>query len=626
MSTYSIRMRSSADGCHISGAERLAPATELPQLASAMTSRALHHDKGRADTIHITVDKIEESTISTVPALVPFLESNSSPGDARKLIAQRLHAAGIQAADIAVEMAYSLTGLRGAALIDSSSGERLDPNPARGVRVSTFDAISHPSKDCAKDHFHEALILASKVHSAPGIVAEICLSDDPFYTRGYLALDGIFHRIPNIKDHGSTLGTRIFIVEPGTDIPELIDYLENTPVYIELPPDASSSTDTTGLSSDLSAIAAQRNTAWAGAGLARTLRTFETAQLPHSRIDGADYLLFSSSDYLGLSTHPELISAATEAIGHFGTGSGGSRLTTGTSIHSALESELAQFFGFDDAVLFATGYQANHSTIAAIATADVEIFSDAANHASIIDGCRNARAKVTVFPHADYQTLDRLLATSSARHKLVISDSVFSMSGEVIDGPALERTCRRRNAWLMLDDAHGVGVIGEQGRGTAARLGIRPDIVVGTASKALGAEGGYVLCSAPVGELLRNQARSFVYSTSMNAGSVAAIRAALKQLEAGDVVKRLQRNTARVRSLVGAQSDLASAIIPLPVGDEAEAIDSSVQLAELGVFIPAIRYPTVPRGEAMLRLTITALHTDADIDQLERALHNTGLL
>ncbi|WP_374188574.1 aminotransferase class I/II-fold pyridoxal phosphate-dependent enzyme [Corynebacterium amycolatum] len=395
---------------------------------------------------------------------------------------------------------------------------------------------------------------------------------------------------------------------------------------MELPADASSSTDTTGLSSDLSAIAARRNTAWAGAGLARTLRTFETAQLPHSRIDGADYLLFSSSDYLGLSTHPELVSAATEAIGHFGTGSGGSRLTTGTSIHSALESELAQFFGFDDAVLFATGYQANHSTIAAIATADVEIFSDAANHASIIDGCRNARAKVTVFPHADYQTLDRLLTTSSARHKLVISDSVFSMSGEVIDGPALERTCSRRNAWLMLDDAHGVGVIGEQGRGTAAHLGIRPDIVVGTASKALGVEGGYVLCSAPVGELLRNQARSYVYSTSMNPGSVAAIRAALKQLEVGDVVKRLQRNIARVRSLVGAQSDPTSAIIPLPVGDETEAMDTSAQLAELGVFIPAIRYPTVPRGEAMLRLTITALHTDADIDQLERALRNTGLL
>lgn len=634
-------MRSSADGFHISGAERLAPAAELPQLASAMTSRALHHDKGRADTIHITVDNIEESTISTVPALTPFLESSSCPADARDLIGRLLHAAGIEAADTAVELAYSLTGLRGAALIDASSGERLDPNPVRGVRVSTFDAVSHPSKDCAKDHFHEALILASKVHSASGIIAEICLSDDPFYTRGYLALDGIFHRIPNIKSHGSALGTRIFIVEPGTDVPELINYLENAPVYVELPPNSSSSTantdasdvltdsPTTGedrTSSDLSTIAAHRNSAWAAEGLARTLRTFETAQLPHSRIDGTDYLLFSSSDYLGLSTHPELISAATEAIEHFGTGSGGSRLTTGTSIHSALEDELAQFFGFDDAVLFATGYQANHSTIAAIATADVEIFSDAANHASIIDGCRNARANVTVFPHADYRALDRLLATSNARHKLVISDAVFSMSGEVIDAHALERTCRRHNTWLMLDDAHGIGVIGEHGRGTAAHLSVHPDIVVGTASKALGVEGGFVLCSAPVGELLRNQARSFVYSTSMNPGSVAAIRTALKQLEAGDVVKRLRRNIARVRALVGAHAEPASAIIPLAVGDEDAAMAASEQLRELGVFIPAIRYPTVPRGEAMLRLTITARHTDTDIDQLERALRSTSLI
>ncbi len=638
-------MRSSADGCHISGAERLASAEDLPQLSSAMTSRALHHDKGRADTIHITVDSIDESSISTVPALTPRLETNSSPEVARALIARLLRTAGIEAADTAVELAYSLTGLRGAAIIDGASGERLDPNPARGVRVSTFDAVSHPSEDCAKDHFHEAIILASKVHSAPGIIAEICLSDDPFYTRGYLALNGVFHRIPNIKSYGSTLGTRIFIVAPGTDIPTLIDYLEDAPVYVELPPDSAASsvtatstnaaTPTTkstrtapndNSTADLSTIAAQRNTAWANEGLSRTLRTFETAQLPHSRIDDTDYLLYSSSDYLGLSTHPELISAATQAIEHFGTGSGGSRLTTGTSIHSALEAELAHFFGFDDAVLFATGYQANHSTIAAIATADIEIFSDAANHASIIDGCRTAKGKVTVFPHADYRALDKFLSESTARHKLVISDAVFSMSGEVVDAPALERTCRRHNAWLMLDDAHGVGVIGEQGRGTAAHLGIRPDIVVGTASKALGVEGGFVLCSAPVGELLRNQARSFVYSTSMNPGSVAAIRAALVQLEDGDVVKRLHRNIARVRTLVGAHAEPASAIIPLPVGDEGDAMVASTRLAELGVFIPAIRYPTVPRGEAMLRLTITARHTDADIDQLEQALRSAGLI
>lgn len=614
-------MRSSAADSHISGAERLASAPELPPLAAAMTNRALQHDKGAADTIHITVDSIDEDSITTVPALTPRLHGSETPEEARALIAGLLRGAGITAADEAVRLAYSLTGLRGAALIDADTGARLDPNHARGVRVSTFDAVSHPAQNCEKNHFHEARILASKVHSAPGIVAEICLSDDPFYTRGYVALDGVFHRIPNIKDYGSGLGTRIFVVKPGADIPALIDYLENAPVYVDLA-DAPTPTPEP---EDLAAVATRRNVAWENQGLARTLRTFETAQLPHSRIDGTDYLLFSSSDYLGLSTHPNLIDAATQALRELGTGSGGSRLTTGTSIHQALETELARFFRYEDAVLFSTGYQANHSTISAIATADVEIFSDSANHASIIDGCRSARGSVTVFPHADYDELDRLLAASTARHKLVISDAVFSMSGEVIDAPALDRVCRRHNAWLMLDDAHGVGVIGENGRGTANYFGIRPDILVGTASKALGVEGGFVLCAEPVARLLRNQARSFVYSTSMNPGSVAAIRAAVRLLEAGDVVKQLQYNIARVRELVGAECEPASAIIPLPVGDENEAMAASARLAEAGIYIPAMRYPTVPRGEAMLRLTVTARHSEADIARLQRALTDIGL-
>lgn len=621
-------MRSSADGSHISGAERLASAPELPQFAAAMTNRALHHDKGTADTIHITVDCIDEDSVTTVPALAPQLHTSETPEQARAVITNLLENAGITAAEEAVKLAYSLTGLRGAALIDADTGSRLDPNEARGVRVSTFDAVSHPAQNCEKNHFHEARILASKVHSALGIIAEICLSDDPFYTRGYVALDGIFHRIPNIKDYGSTLGTRIFVVKPGTDIPALIDYLENAPVYVDLA--ATAETPNPQIEpkpepESLTAVATRRNDAWANQGLARTLRTFETAQLPHSRIDGTDYLLFSSSDYLGHSTHPALRNAATQAIDTFGTGSGGSRLTTGTSIHEALETELAEFFGYDDAVLFSTGYQANHSTIAAIATVDVEIFSDSANHASIIDGCRAARGAVTVFPHADYDELDRLLTASTARHKLVISDAVFSMSGEVIDGPALDRVCHRNHAWLMLDDAHGVGVIGENGRGTAHYFGIRPDILVGTASKALGVEGGFVLCSGPVATPLRNQARSFVYSTSMNPGSVAAIRAAVKRLEASDVVKQLQRNIRRVRDLVSAECEPASAIIPLPVGDEAAAMAASAQLAETGIYIPAMRYPTVPRGEAMLRLTVTARHTDDDIARLARALHDIGL-
>lgn len=255
-SAYSTRTRSSADYRHISGTERSALATELPQLTSVMISRTPHHGKGRPDITHITADKIEESTISTTPALALFLRSNFSPGDAHRSIAQRLHAADIQTVDIVAEMACSLTGLYGAALTDSSSGERLDPDPARGVRVPTFNTIPHPDEDHAKDHFHEALVLASEVHNASGIVVEICLSDDPFCTCGYFVLDGLLRRTPNIKDYDSTLDIRIFIVKPNTDVPELTDYLGNTSIHIKPPPDVSPPTDTAGLSSDLSAIVA----------------------------------------------------------------------------------------------------------------------------------------------------------------------------------------------------------------------------------------------------------------------------------------------------------------------------------------------------------------------------------
>lgn len=523
-------MRSSLAGSHISGAERLSDALELPQLTAAMTSRALCHDKGVADNIHITVEKIESDAVATVPALEPVQTDNASPESAQALVTTLLKDAGITAAEQAVALAYSLTGLRGAALVD---------------------AVEHPASDCAKDHFHEAIILAS--------------------------------------------------IAPDT-----------APLPVR---------------DSITTVAARRNDQWASQGLSRSLRTFESAQLPQSRVDGRDYLLFSSSDYLGLSTNDSVIEAAVRATRLLGTGSGGSRLTTGMSIHSALERKLAEFFGFGDAVLFATGYQANHSTIAAIAGADVEIFSDSYNHASIIDGCRSARARVTIFPHADYDELVRLLDASIARHKLVISDAVFSMSGEVIDGRRLESICRERGAWLMLDDAHGVGVLGAHGRGTCDELGISPDILVGTASKALGVEGGYVLCAPPVATLLRNQARSFVYSTAMNPGSVAAIDAALDQLRGGIVGKRLRVNIAAVRAALGLPGDpAASAIIPIPIGEERRAMEVAAALNERGIFIPAIRYPTVPRDQAMLRLTVTAKHSDNDIARLAQALREVGVL
>lgn len=630
-------MRAAENGHHISGAERLVSPTDLPELSAAMTLRALSHDKGVPDTINITMERVDETTIRTVAALEPVQVTNASPDTAKTLITHILKEAGVAAADQAVEFVYSLTGLRGAAIVDSATGHRIDPNPARGVRVSCFDAISRPDAHCGKNHFQEALTLASKVASAPGIIAEVCISDDPHYTQGYVAAQGKYFRIPNMKSPGSALGTRIFIADPHANLDELIEYLENCPVRVDLPPLASSQPVASPQSqpaaaatihkASLSEIIQGRNTQWANDGLARTLRTFTSPQIPRSTIDGKDYLLFSSSDYLGFSTHPMLIDAAISAIHKLGTGSGGSRLTTGTSIHSELENRLAQFFGREDAVLFSTGYQANHSTISAIATEEVAIFSDSGNHASIIDGCRAAKGQVMVFPHLDYSTLDTLLASSTARHKLVISDSVFSMSGEVIDAKALEGVCRRHGAWLMLDDAHGVGVLGDRGRGAAYHGGIHPDIVVGTASKALGVEGGFVLCDAEVGTFLRNRARSFVYSTSMNPGSVKAIEAALELLQQGERLSQLRVNIAAVRKLLALpEDDNASAIIPLRVGDEDQAVQLSAALAHNGIYIPAIRYPTVPRGEAMLRLTVTALHTASDIDQLGNELRRLGII
>ncbi|MEJ6018924.1 aminotransferase class I/II-fold pyridoxal phosphate-dependent enzyme [Corynebacterium sp. H113] len=365
-----------------------------------------------------------------------------------------------------------------------------------------------------------------------------------------------------------------------------------------------------------------RNKEWAARGLRRQLSTFSTAQLPHAVVDKREYLLFSSSDYLGLSTHPRLVEAATEALRTYGVGSGGSRLTTGTSLHTAAEHALAQFFGADDAVLFASGYQANLSTIATIATADVQIFSDATNHASIIDGCKQAAAKVTVFPHRDYVELDRLLAQCPADNALVISDGVFSMSGALADVKELHRVCQKHGAWLMIDDAHGTGVIGKDGHGLCAAVGAIPDILVVTASKALGSEGGAVICSTEIAELLRNQARSFVYSTSLNPGSVAAIIAALDVVRTQtELVSTLQSNISYLRQSLGIASasenpTLNAPIIPLPIGDEERAMSVAAALRDEGIFVPAIRYPTVPRGQAMLRLTMTARHTTADIDRV----------
>lgn len=376
----------------------------------------------------------------------------------------------------------------------------------------------------------------------------------------------------------------------------------------------------------LTALAAGALEEWQAQGLTRSLAEISSLRGARAVIDGQAMTVFSSSDYLGLSQHLELAGAAHAAIAEFGVGSTGSRLTTGTTTaHLRAEAAMADFVGTPAACFFATGYQANLSTIQTIATTrpGLEIFSGASNHASIIDGCRLARVPVHVFAHVDYQALDTALRSSSAPNKLVISDGLFSMSGALAHLPRLQEVCRTHGAWLMLDDAHAIGTLGDSGRGSAEfHRCDQPDLLMVTASKALGSEGAFVCASPEVVSLLRNRARSFVFSTAAPPASAAAITAALPLVPAG--LATLRRNLAAFSEL----TDIAttqSPIVPIPIGSERAAVQASAALKECGLWVPAIRYPTVPRGQAILRVTITAHHTREQIEQLAAGLARLGI-
>ena len=365
---------------------------------------------------------------------------------------------------------------------------------------------------------------------------------------------------------------------------------------------------------------------WRGMGFARVPAVFTTGQDPVCTVDGREYVLFSSSNYLGLAGHPVVAEAAASAIGRYGTGSGGSRLTTGsTDLHVQVEADFARFLGYEDAVFFSAGFLANTGVLQTLAAPDTLILSDERNHASIIDGCRLAKASgaaVSVYRHRDPSHVDELLRRH-AGNALVVTDGLFSMDGTLAPVPELLAVCRAHDAALMVDDAHGTGTLGAAGRGIIEHFELRddrPDILVATASKALGVEGGAVAASAPVAALLRQKARPFVYSTSSTPATCAAVSAAVGVLEGvQSPVAALHRNIQRLADYLG-MGEWPSPIIPVPIGDEGSAVSAFAALRDAGYFVPAIRWPTVPRGEAMLRVTVMATHTDEQIDGLANAI------
>ncbi|PLX82869.1 MAG: 8-amino-7-oxononanoate synthase [Desulfuromonas sp.] len=363
-----------------------------------------------------------------------------------------------------------------------------------------------------------------------------------------------------------------------------------------------------------------------GRGMLRTLRTVESPQGPRVVLEGREVLLLCSNDYLGLASHPALVEAALSATSRFGAGSGASRLVSGTmSSHALLEERLAAFKGTEAALLFNSGYAANTGILQGLFGPDDLIFSDALNHASIIDGCRLSRARVLAYPHRDVKALEGLMEAEASRRKgrwLIVTDGVFSMDGDLAPLPELVRLKERHDALLMVDDAHATGVLGEGGRGTAEHLGClgAVDLHMGTLGKALGCFGAYLAAGRTVIDTLVNRSRPFIFSTSLPPAAPAAAYAALDIVEGAEGA-RLRRSLEGNRALFagrleGHGLDLLgsrSQIVTVLTGEPEPTMTATERLLEAGVFVQGIRPPTVAEGKCRLRATVMATHRPEDL-------------
>lgn len=372
------------------------------------------------------------------------------------------------------------------------------------------------------------------------------------------------------------------------------------------------------------------------AALRRRRRIVEPAGGARLVVDGVPLIAFCSNDYLGLAGHPALVQAACEGARRFGVGSGASPLVSGHSAaNAALEAELAAFVGRPSALYFYAGYAANAGLVPALAGAGDAVFSDALNHACLIDGARLSRAAVHVWPHGDLGALDAALAASPARRKLVLSDAVFSMDGDVADVRGLLGLAERHDALLLLDDAHGFGVLGPQGRGCVAEAGLddpralRRLLYMATLGKALGVAGAFVAGDADLVDWLVQKTRSYVFATAAPALLAQALRASLGLVEQADERRAHLRRLiaqlhARTQGLPWRLLPSRTPIQPLVIGANDEALAVMEGLRLRGLWVPAIRPPTVAEGTARLRIALSAAHSVEDVDRLAEALHDVA--
>lgn len=366
-----------------------------------------------------------------------------------------------------------------------------------------------------------------------------------------------------------------------------------------------------------------------GAGLERRLRLIESEQGPAVTIEGKRYLLFCSNNYLGLATHPDVVAAAQTALDRYGASAVSSRLISGhMAAHADLEETIVRWKRVEAALVFSTGYQANVGVLTALLGPDDVVLSDALNHASIIDGCRLSRARIAVYRHNDLAHLaERLAETAGARRRLVVTESIFSMDGDRAPLADIADLCERFGAWLMVDEAHAAGVFGPGGAGLAADCGVteRVAVHVGTLGKALGSFGAYVAGSQKLIDLLVNRARPFIFTTGLPPASAAAARAAIEVVQreperARGLLERAALLGTELRRAGLRVPHVDSQIVPVLVGEADRAVAVGSRLLDEGVYVAAIRPPTVPPGTSRLRVSLMATHTDADIATATRAI------
>lgn len=364
-------------------------------------------------------------------------------------------------------------------------------------------------------------------------------------------------------------------------------------------------------------------------GLLRSRRTLTSPQTTHALVDGKLYLAFCSNDYLGLANHPQLVEALQQGAQQWGVGAGAAHLVNGHfAPHELLEQQLAAFVGKPAALLFSTGYMANLGAVQALVGKGDTVFADKLNHASLNDAMLLSRAATKRYRHGDLAQLATLLQQTTSGRKLVITDAVFSMDGDLAPLRELLALCEQHDAWLYVDDAHGFGVLGEHGRGSLAHFGISSEriIYMATLGKAAGVSGAFVAAERVVIDTLVNHAHSYVYTTATPPALSVALSQSLQLIEQGETLRaHLQQLIAQLRAGL---ADLPwqlmpshTAIQPLLIGDNQAALKLSAALRARGIWVTAIRPPTVPQGTARLRITLSAAHSADDVDQLIGALH-----